>query len=428
MLLLLVLQYLRPQDFWGPLYGERVVFLSMMVLAPAWFYTLSSKKVLRTPEELFLFLLWVVVILSCVFSDVLSAFDFGITFGKTLLCCLFAAHAIDTRRKLEGAIWMTVFTLFIVALLAGPLPERQGQYASIGMFSDRNDFAHVIAIMLPLAAAFVLEGRLWEKAVGAVTLVVGVMAAIASQSRGSQLACILGVFSLFYWRAKSKGTRALMLAAAVPVLLVAMSLGGRLGTVSGYRQDRSAMGRVWVWAEALGMFQAHPVLGVGYGKFQVYGERAAHSAYMLALAELGATGLFVYMGLLFFAVRHVNDAVTNPPHPRIRVIALGMAGALVGHMVAALFLSSLYQVHLLVLLAMFSSLRLVTDMERTRLLVPSEAALPGSAAVSVPGAWELSRGAGFIAPWLVTGNDLMKIAGLTFGCWLAYKIFVMMSG
>jgi O-antigen ligase len=92
------------------------------------------------------------------------------------------------------------------------------------------------------------------------------------------------------------------------------------------------------------MVEANPVLGVGSNNFSVVMDRyltsefrhaflyAVHNRYLLIWAEIGAAGLLAYLAFLLGALRKgwkcwlLGDPFLSP-------IALGIATAIVGHMV-----------------------------------------------------------------------------------------------
>ena len=440
----LILQFLRPQEFLPLIRGARLVFYSMILLTPPWLATLQFKKVFRTPQDYFMLLFCVICALSYLNWWPTRIQEPAEEMGKTLLCYLFVVHVIDTRRKLVGALWLVMMMLLIVALMAHEIqigPTR-GQYASIGMFDNRNDFAYALAMMLPVAFAFVLRGDPFAKICGAGVLLAGMAELVATDSRGGQLASMFAAYSTIFVLARSKVGRGVLLVVGVVVLMFAFAFSARLGTIGSYQQDESAMDRVYIWSNALEMFKDHPLIGVGWKKFREYSKRDSHSSYMRAIAELGGVGLALYLGMLFFALRDAHNLARNAPHPSLRMAGLALTGVLVGHLVASLFQTRLYHTFVLVQIAIVSALRLVSDRERAAeratqgsgaptavpAPVPAASAGPGAAAPEPPNLWERSVGFGLKSPGLITRLDLLRIGGLTFACWLVHKIFIMKSG
>jgi len=137
-LFLLILTYLRPQEFITIIQGWPIVFWTMVVLALPWLATLSYRKLLRTRIDLFMFLLWLIAVISWWNYWKSHMHSPAKEFGRVLLIYLFVAHAIDSRAKLTGVVWMTLLGLLIVGMMGGRDVGLKDQYASIGLFNNRN--------------------------------------------------------------------------------------------------------------------------------------------------------------------------------------------------------------------------------------------------------------------------------------------------
>ena len=431
-LLVLVLQFLRPQEFVEAIYGQPVVLITMLVLLPPWLLTLTKKKLLRTPIDLFLFLFYITCIASYWNWKKSAFYEPVADFGKIFLIYLFVVHVIDTRRRLTIAVWTVMFMLVLVALLAGPiaLGPKAGTYASFGSFSDRNDFGGALATILPFAVVFCLKGNPLEKMLASGVLVAATRGVILSDSRGSQLAAIAGMCAALYVLGKSKMSRRVVLVVAIAAFAVALGSSRRLGSITRYTEDESAMGRIYAWQDILTNFPRYPITGRGFGKYIHWmpGGRDTHSSYMRALGELGAPGLFCYLGVLFFAWREARG-LTKPgaaPHPTIHLLAVGMTGGLAAHIVASIFLTHLYYPFVLVQIALIGALRLITDRERVEAHA-DDALIAGAGPGPQRNLWEASVGMGLLTRRLISRKDLMKILAVTIGCVVFYKIMVEMS-
>jgi len=93
------------------------------------------------------------------------------------------------------------------------------------------------------------------------------------------------------------GFKAIIPAAVVagPVLL----LGGR----SGADAAASTMNRYEAWAAGLDMFKHSPIYGVGARMFTDHHWLTAHNSYVLTLAELGIVGMFLFVTLIYLAIK-----------------------------------------------------------------------------------------------------------------------------
>lgn len=430
-LLVLILQFLRPQEFLGAIQGDPIVFYVMLLLLPPWLFTLTKKKMFRTPIDLFMFLFYITCIASYWHWDKSSFYEPMMDFGKVLLIYLFVTHVVDREARLSGAIWTIMLTLVIIAMIAAPVTEgpERGTYASVGAFKDRNDFGAAMATMIPFAIMFCLKGKPFEKFLGLILMGVATHGVIVSDSRGSQLACMAGACFTLYLFGASKTSRRTVIIAGILGVVLAIGASARLQSVTRYKEDRSAMGRIEAWATVLDSFPRYPIFGRGFGKFRNWmpGALDTHSSYMRALAELGSPGLFCYLGVLFFACRkgYRLTRADTAPSPRLRILAIGSMGALAVNVVASLFLTRLYYPFVLVQIGLISSLWIMADRERSA-TQPAGFASDGDA-VTERNLWAASLNMGFATSKLVTGKDLLKIAGIFVVCIVAYKVMVLIS-
>jgi len=431
-LILLVIQYVRPQEIPGsPIYAWPVLDYTMAVLLPAWLATLQNKKLLRTPEDMFTFALWVICAVSYVKIRFGPPLGPAWEFGKALLCYLFVAHVVNSRKKLLGALCLLLMVLAFIASLAKMhyRPGVEEYYCDIGMFAKRNDFADAMVLGIPLCLGFILRGPIRLKILGLGVLPVAIHAIVKSEARGAWLAAMFGAYVIFLCITKSRRGKTIATIAGVVAVMAAFSMSSRLGTVLGYQQDESAMVRVRIWQQALTILEMNPILGKGYQEFPKYSWRSkgAHSTYIRAMGDLGIVGLFAYVGLFFYALRDTWRVATGPGHRTTRMLGLCMTGMLAGHCVSSLTADYAYRLYFLVLLAMAGSLRILAAEEASRQLAGGQLA-PSTedAAVQLRRALP-SPGYAFRERGLTTRRELAIIGGLTVGCLVMYKVLVMTS-
>ncbi len=165
-----------------------------------------------------------------------------------------------------------------------------------GELQDPNEVALCISAgALALLIAFMRRrpGPLKTVAlIGAGVIVVGTL--LMTQSRGGQVAALLVIF---VYLLKRFGWVALIPAAAVglPFLL----LGGR----DGANADMSTMERYEAWATGLTLFKQSPIWGVGAGQFTEHHYLTAHNSFVLALAELGFIGMFLFVCVIYVSAK-----------------------------------------------------------------------------------------------------------------------------
>lgn len=165
-----------------------------------------------------------------------------------------------------------------------------------GELHDPNELSMTICIGgLAFLIAFAIRKRNFAWMVGATFGVILIFwTVVMSQSRGGLVvfAAVPGVYVV-----KRYGLTGVLLGglAALPVL----AMGGR----SGDSADMSTMLRYEAWAAGLQMFKQDPLIGVGHRMFGENHFMAAHNSYVLAMAELGFIGLFLFVTLLYLSVK-----------------------------------------------------------------------------------------------------------------------------
>lgn len=202
-----------------------------------------------------------------------------------------------------------------------------------GIMQDPNELAVIVSIGVPFAIALLELRRSFTRlALVAFATVIAGLCTIFTQSRSGQLAymAMLGVYFLRRWRWWG------LLAASIVAAPVSL-LGGRSGDTA----DESTMTRYEAWSEALEMARSSPVWGVGKAQFTEYHHLTAHNSIMLALAELGVVGLFLWSAVVYSAFK-VTVALLRPAAqapPQVRLWATALLASLSGLLVSAMFLS-----------------------------------------------------------------------------------------
>ena len=177
----------------------------------------------------------------------------------------------------------------------------------LGIFADPNRMAMTLGLVVPVALGFAVrrETRLPMRLVAVAALGLAVGAIVVSFSRGGFAGLLVG--TAVWLLLERRFDRAALVGAAALLLLVLApgSFWSRTGTVSTFREDASAMGRVHAWTVASRISADRPLLGVGAGGFRVAwtqyappeARRAfeAHNVFLQIIAELGWVGLFLYL-------------------------------------------------------------------------------------------------------------------------------------
>jgi hypothetical protein len=230
-----------------------------------------------------------------------------------------------------------------VGLLDTQSQRRRVRYR--GILEDPNYLALIISVGLPFAFALLERRRSTLRAALLVVSAVMIgLCTIYTQSRGGQLVFLSVLGTYFVQRMGPKGLL-LGVVAAVPVLL----MGGR----SGEEAEGSAQERLECWFVAVELFRDNPIMGVGIDMFIDYHWLTAHNSYLLAAAETGLPGFFLWSVLLYLSIKipvavllrgkagavpRLGGAVA----PVARTYALALLAAMIGMSVGIFFLSFTY--------------------------------------------------------------------------------------
>jgi putative inorganic carbon (HCO3(-)) transporter len=189
------------------------------------------------------------------------------------------------------------------------------------LFGNANDLAATIVMVLPFLF-FPLQKRFtytWIPIL--VTLIFLLYGIILADSRSAKLAlaAMVGVHFLITYRITL--TRLILGGVLVVVLLLTLMMTSR--SASDLRG--SSFSRINYAITGLKMLKSNPVWGVGLGNypkryeeftsdFSEYGERTAHSSWVLVMAEAGLPGLVLFLAFFFsvlgkaWRMRHARAA------------------------------------------------------------------------------------------------------------------------
>jgi hypothetical protein len=170
---------------------------------------------------------------------------------------------------------------------------------------------------------------------------------LLTQSRGA-LVVFMAVPGVYFIRRYGVWGLVLGATAALPVIL--------LNARGGDKADMSTMLRYEAWAAGFEMFKQSPVFGVGQRMFGANHFMTAHNSYVLALAELGIVGLFLFLGLLYMSVKilwcGVRDLATVPGAEVARTWGLALLASFAGMLFQINTLSFSYHTVLWIMLGL----------------------------------------------------------------------------
>jgi O-antigen ligase len=224
------------------------------------------------------------------------------------------------------AVGATAVGLLGIVSFAGAPGEGRAE----GLTGDPNFFAALQLVALPPVLALALSSSARRRVLLYVAAVVIVVSVVATLSRGGVSA--LGAVVALLLALPARGffrSRRQKVVVAVGVALLAATAAATVGAELASRFSGSesgtegGSGRYILWAAARTAVEERPLVGIGYGAFgprsnelvlrtpgvslqhfelQPNG-REVHNTYLSSLAELGALGLVLLLGLLASSLR-----------------------------------------------------------------------------------------------------------------------------
>lgn len=353
--------FIRPMEWWGPVLGWRLVTAAaVMTLFAAMPKLLNEVPVawrtVMPVRHCFYFavgcgLSWLPSFwLGGMWNSFYWMFKIYVLF---LLVILLGrtdkGYRIISRTILLCAMWMAIHAILQIHRgygFAGLQPfwrvrDREsgaGVYQAYawGIFEDPNDLCQVFIMAVPMLYA---EFRSAPSPLFRMLALAGMplvaYGAWCTNSRGGYV----GVFAMVvaYLMSRTRGwKRWLLLGFAISFLTLVAPSRFAAGLVG--QQDRHVL-----WGEAIAVWKAHPIFGVGFGDFGTYSteRKAAHNTYVHVLAETGMVGYIPFVLTVYFSFVHFRRAMNLGAalRPEDRALMAGLFAAAIGYFVSLYFLS-----------------------------------------------------------------------------------------
>lgn len=279
-----------------------------------------------------------------------------------------------TRRHIIALVWVLVGSLGYYGVKGGAFTiATGGSYRVWGpadsFIEGNNEVALALIMAIPLMYFLrSLYAQRWVRHVFLLAMLLTAVAAVGSQSRGALLA-IVAMVGLFWLRLDSgvrdghrKGGNqkvvfgVLILVAGIGLAsFMPASWHSRMDSISDYKEDTSAQGRINAWHMAFNL-ASDRFFG---GGFEVYNKptfmlyapvpndvHAAHSIYFQVLGEHGFVGLALFLLIWFFTWRWAGwlrlNAKFDPGTQWASVLGAMVQASLIGYLVGGAFLSLAY--------------------------------------------------------------------------------------
>lgn len=267
------------------------------------------------------------------------------SFYPIIVLCLLVMNSLRSMEDLT--IFRSALVISISGVIACALYMTIGTDDGLGsrlhgpgLWQNANDLAALIVMVLPLVLLPLLR-RERSSRLDVLLLATILFAGLClSQSRGAFLAMCVSILTYILFCSASPLRRLATITVLLLLLLLApLALHRELNDLEGSSSSR------WHYLIAgLRMAKAHPLFGVGMNNypreyehftpaFTEWGERTAHSSWVLVLAESGWLGLLLFVAIF---ARTIKSAW------RVRRTSPEYLSALTGYGTAMSFLSHTY--------------------------------------------------------------------------------------
>lgn len=240
---------------------------------------------------------------------------------KIQLMVLVTMMLIMDPKQLRILVWVVTLSVCFYGIKGGVYTISTGGSGRVWgpsgtMLEGNNELAVGLVILFPMMYfLWQTEPRVWVRRALAFSSVSILLSILGSQSRGALLA-LLSMAILLGLKGKYPGrtTAGLVVAVALAVVFMPDSWTSRMDTMRTYKEDQSAMSRIWTWTTLWNVAVDRPLVGAGFradsrAVFQRYAPSdekydifkgqifVAHSIYFQMLGEHGFVGLILFLGL-----------------------------------------------------------------------------------------------------------------------------------
>ena len=361
----LLFLYIRPQDYMAGMQGMPIMLAlgGATALLLVLHMAVKERHITITKTPMNMILAWFVAAIALshmtrlYLPNLIAALK---DFVPTVVMYFLITNLVVTRSRLKFVIRLIVFLTIILAAQGlvqfytgtgfGGQEAYEGRIQAVGIFSDPNDLALALVIVLPYVfLKLVGRARGWEKILAAISMALLVYALYLTASRGGLLAFAVLMMLLF---SRKYGKVPGMLAGGL-ILAVVLVLGPRMASIS--TDEASAYGRIQAWGLGLDLFEQFPLFGVGSGQYTEYHFRTAHNSFVLCAAELGMFGLVPWVMMIYLTIRNnhfISKHMGAGKGEDIAIYVDTIRYALIAFVLAAYFLSRTYSELLFILIAL----------------------------------------------------------------------------
>lgn len=346
---------------WGFAYDYPFVQLIAMVTMASWALSSHRQTFPLTPiTSLFVvFTLWLGVTTLFAFNPD-DAVDRYIFVLKIFAMAYFIVLTVGSRAEIHALTWVVVLSVGFFAVKGGLFAAMTGAnhrvYGPTGSFiEDNNQMALATIMVMPLMRYLQQNSAsIWLRWGFLGALLCSLVSVFASHSRGALLG-VAAMLTFLVLKSKQKVLFGGLMAVGFFGLLLVLPehWHERMGTITTYEEDSSAVGRLEVWSLGIDIVMDRPITGGGFETYlhrpayDLYAPeitmRSSHSIVFQVLGEHGFVGLllFVMMGVATWTTGSwIERRVRGASELRwAQDLASAIKVSLVGYFVSGLFLN-----------------------------------------------------------------------------------------
>lgn len=365
----LLFLYVRPQEYVSGMTGMPIVLMVGVVTLGLMVFRMAVMKrrieVTRAPQNLLIVWFFLAIVAShFAYLYLQGAMNSAMDFVPTMVMYFLITNLVTSHRKLKFTVNLVVVLTLVLAAQGvvqhftgvgfGGQETYKGRIQAVGIFSDPNDLALALVIVLPFVFLKLVErAKPWEKLLAVLAMGLLVYALYLTASRGGLLS--FGVLMIMLLSRKYGKVPGLI--AGGVVMLAVFVVGPRMATIS--TEEASTYGRVEAWGLGLDLFEQFPLFGVGAGNYTEYHFRTAHNSFVLCASELGMFGLFPWVMMIYLSIKNNHFISKHMREARMEDVAIyadTVRYGLIAFILAAYFLSRTYSELLFILIGLSAAI------------------------------------------------------------------------
>ena len=297
------------------------------------------------------------------------------TFKDMLLTFGLYLGIVTYVNSLEKMLTLMKMWLGILGFLA-VIGIAQGGHGIGGWMGDENDFCMVMNMAVPFGYFLLFSATgVAQKMKYLGFLGTFIFAAMATLSRGGFIG--LASVGAYCWYRSPKKLNALIVVVVAVLFMLMLAPETYWDEIASSTSEETMSdegtggARLYTWGIGMDMFLYNPIIGIGQGNFpwtfelyeagqrfheRSFGGRAAHSAWVTLISELGLVGIVIVGAMLFQCYKDLKQVRSRftPAESRQKhgqavqvgedmraYLARAMEGSLIGFIVSGVFISTL---------------------------------------------------------------------------------------